>query len=26
VRPMTRFEKQGLHKGHQVRDLLFRRV
>ncbi len=26
VRPMTRFERQGLHKGHAVRDLLFRRV
>ncbi|WP_394813604.1 tRNA (guanosine(46)-N7)-methyltransferase TrmB [Streptomyces hazeniae] len=26
VRPMTRFERQGLHKGHMVRDLLFRRV
>lgn len=26
VRPMTRFEKQGLHKGHVVRDLVFRRV
>jgi tRNA (guanine-N7-)-methyltransferase len=25
-RPLTRFEKQGLHKGHEVRDLLFRRV
>lgn len=26
VRPVTRFEKQGLHKGHVVRDLVFRRV
>ncbi|MCF6524849.1 tRNA (guanosine(46)-N7)-methyltransferase TrmB [Streptomyces sp. JJ36] len=25
-RPRTRFEGQGLHKGHTVRDLLFRRV
>jgi tRNA (guanine-N7-)-methyltransferase len=25
-RPMTRFERQGLAKGHVVRDLLFRRV
>ncbi|MFI6289490.1 tRNA (guanosine(46)-N7)-methyltransferase TrmB [Streptomyces sp. NPDC051018] len=24
-RPLTRFEGQGLDKGHQVRDLLFRR-
>ncbi|UGY95157.1 tRNA (guanosine(46)-N7)-methyltransferase TrmB [Streptomyces gobiensis] len=24
-RPRTRFEGQGLHKGHTVRDLLFRR-
>ncbi|MFD6416456.1 tRNA (guanosine(46)-N7)-methyltransferase TrmB [Streptomyces sp. NPDC060194] len=24
-RPQTRFEGQGLHKGHVVRDLLFRR-
>ncbi|WP_443075862.1 tRNA (guanosine(46)-N7)-methyltransferase TrmB [Streptomyces sp. TRM 70351] len=26
VRPLTRFEGQGLDKGHTVRDLLFRRV
>ncbi|EST37729.1 hypothetical protein N566_11425, partial [Streptomycetaceae bacterium MP113-05] len=26
VRPTTRFERQGLGKGHAVRDLLFRRV
>jgi tRNA (guanine-N7-)-methyltransferase len=26
ARPLTRFEKQGLHKGHTVRDLLFRRT
>lgn len=25
-RPLTRFEGQGLEKGHAVRDLLFRRV
>ncbi|WP_443076719.1 tRNA (guanosine(46)-N7)-methyltransferase TrmB [Streptomyces sp. TRM 70361] len=25
-RPLTRFERQGLAKGHVVRDLLFRRV
>jgi tRNA (guanine-N7-)-methyltransferase len=25
-RPLTRFESQGLQKGHVVRDLLFRRV
>jgi tRNA (guanine-N7-)-methyltransferase len=25
-RPVTRFERQGLAKGHVVRDLLFRRV
>jgi tRNA (guanine-N7-)-methyltransferase len=25
-RPLTRFEGQGLDKGHTVRDLLFRRV
>ncbi|OEU86596.1 tRNA (guanine-N7)-methyltransferase [Streptomyces abyssalis] len=25
VRPRTRFEEQGLDKGHKVRDLLFRR-
>ncbi len=25
-RPLTRFERQGLAKGHQVRDLLFRRL
>jgi tRNA (guanine-N7-)-methyltransferase len=25
-RPLTRFEGQGLDKGHKVRDLLFRRV
>jgi tRNA (guanine-N7-)-methyltransferase len=25
-RPLTRFEGQGLDKGHVVRDLLFRRV
>ncbi len=25
-RPLTRFEGQGLDKGHQVHDLLFRRV
>ncbi|MET7639082.1 tRNA (guanosine(46)-N7)-methyltransferase TrmB [Streptomyces sp. NPDC005438] len=25
-RPLTRFEGQGLDKGHRVRDLLFRRV
>jgi tRNA (guanine-N7-)-methyltransferase len=24
-RPLTRFEGQGLDKGHAVRDLLFRR-
>ncbi|RKN11651.1 tRNA (guanosine(46)-N7)-methyltransferase TrmB [Streptomyces radicis] len=26
VRPLTRFERQGLAKGHEVRDLLFRRL
>lgn len=26
IRPLTRFEVQGMDKGHQVRDLLFRRV
>ncbi|WP_254666051.1 tRNA (guanosine(46)-N7)-methyltransferase TrmB [Streptomyces sp. WMMB 322] len=26
IRPRTRFEGQGLEKGHKVRDLLFRRV
>ncbi|QPP10787.1 tRNA (guanosine(46)-N7)-methyltransferase TrmB [Streptomyces bathyalis] len=26
IRPRTRFEEQGLEKGHKVRDLLFRRV
>jgi tRNA (guanine-N7-)-methyltransferase len=26
VRPLTRFEKQGLNKGHVVRDLVFRRA
>ena len=25
-RPLTRFEGQGLEKGHVVNDLLFRRV
>jgi len=25
-RPMTKFERQGLAKGHVVRDLLFRRT
>ncbi|SFD62957.1 tRNA (guanosine(46)-N7)-methyltransferase TrmB [Streptomyces aidingensis] len=25
-RPLTRFERQGLAKGHRVRDLLFRRL
>jgi tRNA (guanine-N7-)-methyltransferase len=25
-RPMTKFERQGLAKGHVVRDLLFTRV
>ncbi|WTW96474.1 tRNA (guanosine(46)-N7)-methyltransferase TrmB [Streptomycetaceae bacterium NBC_01309] len=25
-RPMTRFERQGLAKGHEVADLIFRRV
>jgi tRNA (guanine-N7-)-methyltransferase len=25
-RPLTRFEAQGLDKGHVVRDLLFRRT
>jgi len=25
-RPLTRFESQGLQKGHVVRDLLFRRI
>lgn len=25
IRPRTRFEEQGLEKGHKVRDLLFRR-
>ncbi|MDB1090162.1 tRNA (guanosine(46)-N7)-methyltransferase TrmB [Streptomyces sp. ACA25] len=25
-RPLTRFERQGLSKGHEVRDLIFRRT
>ncbi|WP_107081833.1 tRNA (guanosine(46)-N7)-methyltransferase TrmB [Streptomyces sp. SBT349] len=26
IRPLTRFERQGLAKGHEVRDLVFRRT